>query len=189
MAHRVCHRVAKRIPIGAGLGGGSADAGAGRLRASRLTAAIGSALLEIAAALGADVPFMTIDDRWHSAPDAAAISPHLRSSHDDAARRARVRDRDSDAYAWLDADRSSRQTHRSRSRSRAAGDVDDAAAAAHTTTSRIVARRHPDIGAITDRLDAGACIALLAGSMDRPYLASSMVFPTRRPSDSMPACA
>jgi 4-diphosphocytidyl-2-C-methyl-D-erythritol kinase len=54
--------IEKNIPVGGGLGGGSADAG-GVLRALDALApnALGSKLVEIAASLGADVPFMAID--------------------------------------------------------------------------------------------------------------------------------
>jgi len=56
-------RIRKQIPIGGGLGGGSADAGA-TLRALNALAPAPLApetLLELAATLGADVPFLTAD--------------------------------------------------------------------------------------------------------------------------------
>lgn len=55
--------IEKRIPVGAGLGGGSADAGA-VLRALNALAPAPlptSALIQLAGTLGADVPFMTQD--------------------------------------------------------------------------------------------------------------------------------
>jgi 4-diphosphocytidyl-2-C-methyl-D-erythritol kinase len=54
--------VTKRIPVGGGLGGGSADAGA-VLRAldAMSPRPLGPRLITLAAELGADVPFMTID--------------------------------------------------------------------------------------------------------------------------------
>lgn len=54
----------KRIPVGGGLGGGSADAGAVLrcLNAIAPTPLPRSALLEIATSLGADVPFLAIDE-------------------------------------------------------------------------------------------------------------------------------
>ena len=54
--------VEKRIPVGAGLGGGSADAGA-VLRALDCLSPnpLGHRLPELAGPIGADVPFMTID--------------------------------------------------------------------------------------------------------------------------------
>jgi 4-diphosphocytidyl-2-C-methyl-D-erythritol kinase len=99
----------KRIPVGAGLGGGSADAGA-VLRAldSLAPAPLGVArLAHLAAALGADVPFLTLDaplalgtgrgdaieileplpPRW-----LAVVLPRFAVST-------------ADAYAWLDTDR------------------------------------------------------------------------------------
>jgi 4-diphosphocytidyl-2-C-methyl-D-erythritol kinase len=58
----VAIEIEKNIPVGGGLGGGSADAGA-VLRALDALAPepLGPNLVEIAAPLGADVPFMTID--------------------------------------------------------------------------------------------------------------------------------
>jgi 4-diphosphocytidyl-2-C-methyl-D-erythritol kinase len=49
-------KIEKRIPVAAGLGGGSADAAATLRLAQRLAPVPGDALLEIAGALGADVP-------------------------------------------------------------------------------------------------------------------------------------
>ena len=55
--------ITKRIPVGGGLGGGSADAGAvlRSLNALSPRPIAPASLLEIAGALGADVPFMTLD--------------------------------------------------------------------------------------------------------------------------------
>lgn len=65
-------RIAKRIPVAAGLGGGSADAAAALRLAvhasgigSRLPAAeVGELLLALAARLGADVPAQVLPGRW-----------------------------------------------------------------------------------------------------------------------------
>src|ERR671923_2093268 len=54
--------IEKNIPVGGGLGGGSADAGAVlRLLDAMAPRPAGPGLVELAASLGADVPFMTIE--------------------------------------------------------------------------------------------------------------------------------
>jgi 4-diphosphocytidyl-2-C-methyl-D-erythritol kinase len=54
--------IEKTIPVGGGLGGGSADAGAVLRALDALSPRpLGSRLVELATALGADVPFMTIE--------------------------------------------------------------------------------------------------------------------------------
>jgi 4-diphosphocytidyl-2-C-methyl-D-erythritol kinase len=61
----VCLRVLKRIPVAAGLGGGSADA-AGALRLAHHASRLGDGglLLELAGELGADVPAQVSPGRW-----------------------------------------------------------------------------------------------------------------------------
>jgi 4-diphosphocytidyl-2-C-methyl-D-erythritol kinase len=58
-------RIVKRIPVAAGLGGGSADAAAA-LRLARCASGLGSdeLLLELARQLGADVPAQIAPGRW-----------------------------------------------------------------------------------------------------------------------------
>jgi 4-diphosphocytidyl-2-C-methyl-D-erythritol kinase len=58
-------RILKRIPVAAGLGGGSADAAAA-LRLAHAASGLGSPelLLELATALGADVPAQVAPGRW-----------------------------------------------------------------------------------------------------------------------------
>jgi 4-diphosphocytidyl-2-C-methyl-D-erythritol kinase len=58
-------RIVKRIPVAAGLGGGSADAGAA-LRLARHASGLGDEelLLRLAAGLGADVPAQVSPGRW-----------------------------------------------------------------------------------------------------------------------------
>ncbi len=158
----------KRIPIGAGLGGGSADAGA-VLRALDALAPrpVGGRLAQLAAPLGADVPFMTSAESMALAagrgekltpipaleprPIVLAVPPFAISTRD--------------AYAWLDADRAAAPIAPPGPAAEPLASWDDAAAVARNDFEPVVARRHPEIGELTQRLRrAGARIALLAGS-------------------------
>jgi len=158
----------KRIPAGAGLGGGSADAGAVLRALDALSPSpVAARLPEIAAALGADVPFMTIEepmalgsgrgDRVKPIPALApraivlAVLPFAIST--------------ADAYAWIDADRAALSLPSRGGRAEPMATWSDAAASAHNDFAAVVARRHPEIAGLTERLRAaGASIALLAGS-------------------------
>ncbi len=177
----------KRIPAGAGLGGGSADAGAVLRALDALSPSpLAARLPEIAATLGADVPFMSIEepmalgsgrgDRLKSIrvlePRAIvlAVPPFAIST--------------ADAYAWLDADRAALSLTSRTGRAEPMATWEDAAGSAHNDFAAVVARRHPEIGALTERLRAaGASIALLAGSgstvfgvFDTPPDVASMEF-------------
>ena len=59
-ADRISHRARKRIPVGAGLGGGSSDAAAVLRALNSLSPQPipENTILQIAASLGADVPFL-----------------------------------------------------------------------------------------------------------------------------------
>ena len=164
--------IEKRIPVGAGLGGGSADAGA-VLRAldSLAPRPLGEArLLRIAARLGADVPFLTstaplalgtgrgdvleplpaLPTRW-----LAIVTPPFSVAT-------------ADAYAWLDAHReSARETPRvgAASLRRASRSWDDLAAIARNDFDAIIARRFPIVESYRAALaQAGAKVAMLSGS-------------------------
>lgn len=160
----------KQIPVGGGLGGGSADAGA-VLRALDALAPrpIGrAALLALAAALGSNVPYLTTTNAlvlaWGRGERMLALGPLperivVLVFPDFAVRTA-------DAYAWLDEMRGER----------------DAAAAQRLDSARLrdwsgvaelsandfeapVAGHHPEIRLIIERLrGAGASIARLSGS-------------------------
>jgi 4-diphosphocytidyl-2-C-methyl-D-erythritol kinase len=162
----------KRIPVGAGLGGGSADAGT-VLRAldSLAPRPLGvERLARIAATLGADVPFLTLDaplalgtgrgdlievlerpsPRW-----LALVLPRFSVST-------------AEAYGWLDADRA-RAGPVPRldveSLRRAARDWDLLADVATNDLQPPVAARHPVIDSYCAALQTeGARIAMMSGS-------------------------
>jgi 4-diphosphocytidyl-2-C-methyl-D-erythritol kinase len=158
----------KRIPAGAGLGGGSADAGAVLRALDALSPRpLAARLVEVAATLGADVPFMTIEepmalgsgrgDRLKPIPAlepraiVLAVPPFAIST--------------ADAYAWLDADRAALSAPSRTGLAEPMATWQDAAASAHNDFAAVVARRHPEIAGLAERLRAaGASIALLAGS-------------------------
>ncbi len=163
--------IEKRIPVGAGLGGGSADAGT-VLRAldSLSPAPLGrERLMRIAASLGADVPFFTLGaplalgtgrgdvvhvleplaSRW-----LALVQPRFAVST-------------ADAYAWFDEDRErAALTARDAETLRAAArDWDTVAAVATNDLQPAVAARHPVIESYCDTLRrGGAAIAMMSGS-------------------------
>ncbi|HEU5183188.1 MAG TPA: 4-(cytidine 5'-diphospho)-2-C-methyl-D-erythritol kinase [Gemmatimonadaceae bacterium] len=164
--------IEKRIPVGAGLGGGSSDAGS-VLRGldSLAPRPLGEArLLRIAARLGADVPFLTstaplalgtgrgdvieplpaLAPRW-----LAIVTPPFSVAT-------------ADAYAWLDAHReSSRETPRldAGSLRRGSRSWDDLAAIAGNDFDPVIAQRFPIMESYRTALEqAGARLAMLSGS-------------------------
>ena len=158
----------KRIPAGGGLGGGSADAGA-VLRALEAMSPkpLGPRLLEVAATLGADVPFMTLDDPMalgsgrgdrlkpipplEPRPIVLALPPFAIAT--------------ADAYAWLDADRAARGGTAQRPIAESLATWEDVGAAAHNDFEPVVSRRYPAIATILDRFRrANSRMALLSGS-------------------------
>jgi len=157
----------KHIPVGGGLGGGSADAGA-VLRALDALAPtpIGeSRRLAIAATLGADVAFL--------ASDAVAAVGTGRGERLEAMDPLPSRDvvivvpgfsiATADAYQWLDASRTSAPRLESPALPRV--DWNAVGRASHNDFEPVVEARHDELTRIRERLrDAGARIARLAGS-------------------------
>jgi 4-diphosphocytidyl-2-C-methyl-D-erythritol kinase len=99
--------IEKRIPVGGGLGGGSADAGAVLRALNALSPSPLSltALLHVAASLGADVPFLTQDTAvlalgWGRGERLLALPPLPRRGCLLLCPETAVATRD--AYAWLD---------------------------------------------------------------------------------------
>ena len=74
---RFAARLVKRIPVAAGLGGGSSDAAAALALANRMLGAplSGARLHELAATLGADVPFFLDDGPQLATGDGTSLEP------------------------------------------------------------------------------------------------------------------
>jgi 4-diphosphocytidyl-2-C-methyl-D-erythritol kinase len=163
----------KHIPIGGGLGGGSADAGA-VLRAldAMAEAPLGTVrLLEIAATIGADVPFLTSD---HAYALAWGRGERMLALHPPPTREVLLlippfSVNTADAYGWL-------------ARAREAAEVPvgrepvtlDPSSLSHWETIQqlarndfepVVAERHPEIAAIVAGLTSVECaVAMMSGS-------------------------
>jgi 4-diphosphocytidyl-2-C-methyl-D-erythritol kinase len=158
----------KRIPVGAGLGGGSADAGA-VLRAldALCPTPLGSRLIELATPLGADVPFMTIES-----PMALAWGRGERifPLHALDPRRVLIAMPDfavstSDAYGWLALDRGSYVPVAEVLAPDSLATWEGVVAVATNDFQRIVARRHAVIGELVDEMSSmNAMLAMLSGS-------------------------
>ena len=160
--------IEKRIPVGAGLGGGSADAGA-ILRALDAMSPnpLGPRLIELATELGADVPFMTIESPmalgWGRGErlfplhvleprPVAIVVPSFPIST-------------ADAYAWVSADRGPyRPTARVLSPESVAT-WEEVVVVASNDFEIPVASRHREVAEIVDTLDSmDAVISMLSGS-------------------------
>jgi len=161
--------VEKRIPVGAGLGGGSADAGAVLRALDALSPRpLGEAkLLELATPLGADVPFLTSSSvlslAWGRGERMLALAA-LASRHvllivpDFAVRTA-------DAYKWLSerrGDRAVRAVSLSVAALTTRANVD---ALAHNDFEAVIGERDPSVSQIVrDLRGRGAAVAMLSGS-------------------------
>ena len=158
----------KNIPTGAGLGGGSADAGA-VLRAldAMSPSPLGRRLIELAPALGADVAFMTIDSpmalAWGrgerllplpalaSRPIVVVVPSFSVSTRD--------------AYGWLAHDRGSYEARASVLAPSELDTWEGITAVAVNDFEPVVSRHHPVISAYVDAMrGAGALPALMSGS-------------------------
>lgn len=174
--------VRKRIPVGGGLGGGSADAGAvlrclNALAPNPLSA---DRLLAVAAGLGADVPFLAFDqpfalawgrgERMLALPALPTAEVTLVCFPFGVATPA--------AFAWIDADRGSGTVPPVSLDVAGLNTWQRLAALAHNDFEGVVVRRHPDIARVLDELrrdlsaDRGA-IALLTGSGSTVALVST----------------
>jgi 4-diphosphocytidyl-2-C-methyl-D-erythritol kinase len=160
--------VEKHIPVGGGLGGGSADAGA-VLRALDCLAPspLGHRLPEIATALGADVPFMTMDSpmalawgRGERLLPLAVLAPRPVALL--------VPDFSigtADAYGWLAASRGSYVPQGQVIAPESLATWEGMIGIATNDFDDVVRARYPIIGNLVGTLEAaGADIAMLSGS-------------------------
>jgi 4-diphosphocytidyl-2-C-methyl-D-erythritol kinase len=160
--------VVKRIPVGGGLGGGSADAGAVLRALDALSPnPLGPRLVDLAARLGADVPFMAIDspmavawgrgERLHpvralEAKPVVLIAPDFSVAT-------------ADAYGWLAADRGPYEPLANVLTPESLATWEAIVAVAENDFQRVVVRRHPLIAELVDELaSAGAIFSLMSGS-------------------------
>ena len=158
----------KHIPTGAGLGGGSADAGAVLRALDALSPSpLGRQLPELAPGLGADVAFMTIDspmalawgrgERLFPLPALAprpvvVLVPSFAVST-------------KEAYEWLAHDRGTYEARGGLLQPTELDTWEGIAALAVNEFEPVVGRRHPSIPAYVDALrDAGALPAMMSGS-------------------------
>lgn len=160
--------IEKRIPVGGGLGGGSADAAAVLRALDALSPRpLGAHVLEIAATLGADVPFLASDAAlalaWGRGERMLAL-PAL-PSRDVALAVPDFGVATADAYAWLAADRGE---YRPRGRSLELSTLRDwnsVERVAGNDFEAVVGARHPVIAELVTWLrDAGSSLALMSGS-------------------------
>jgi len=160
--------IEKRIPVGGGMGGGSADAGA-VLRALDALAPnpLGPRLIEIAAALGADVPFMTIESplalAWGRGERMLPLAPLPPRSVILIAPGFSVAT--AEAYGWVAGDRGTYAPEAALLDPSRLGTWDGVAELATNDFERVVARKHPRIAELVDELAAaGASPAMMSGS-------------------------
>lgn len=158
----------KQIPVGAGLGGGSADAGAVLRALDALSPSpLGSRLIEIAAPLGADVPFMTIESpmalAWGRGERLFPL--HALEPRPVVIVMPEFPVATADAYAWLASDRGSYVPTGDVLAPESVATWEAIAAVATNDFGPVVSRRHPEIGEIMDSLSSlNAIFSLLSGS-------------------------
>ena len=160
--------VDKRIPVGAGLGGGSADAGAVLRCLDALSPTpLGRRLVEIAAPLGSDVPFMTIDSPmalgWSRGERLHPVRPL--EPRPVALLKPPFSVATADAYAWLAADRGPYVPKGAALEPDILATWEAVSAIATNDFQAVVGGRHPELLEMVDDLASrGALFSMLAGS-------------------------
>jgi 4-diphosphocytidyl-2-C-methyl-D-erythritol kinase len=158
----------KRIPVGGGMGGGSADAGA-VLRALDALAPtpLGPRLVELATALGADVPFMSIEEptvlAWGHGERMLPLSPLPSRPIVMIAPGFPIST--AEAYRWVAETRGSFASEAAVMSVNQLASWEGIATVAKNDFERVVARRHPRIAELVDELASfGASPAMMSGS-------------------------
>jgi 4-diphosphocytidyl-2-C-methyl-D-erythritol kinase len=167
--------IVKTVPVGGGLGGGSADAGAVLrcLNALAPSPLAPNDLLSLAALLGADVPFLTADDAlalaWGRGERMLALPPLPARAVTLVCFPFGVST--PDAFAWLDETERSARPRPERLSTETVTTWSGVARLAHNDFEAVVAPRHPAIERALAELRSqravasdSSSIALLAGS-------------------------
>jgi 4-diphosphocytidyl-2-C-methyl-D-erythritol kinase len=160
--------IEKRIPVAAGLGGGSADAAATLLVLNDLWGCDldPATLAGVAERIGSDVPAMLAGEPVLMSGRGELLAPAACASYWWVVVPHGFGVRSPDAYRWWDEDGSSPGPDPDPVlHAAAAGDPEGLAPLVFNDLEAPVVRRHPEIGASRDRLlEAGALAALMIGS-------------------------
>ena len=160
-------RIAKQIPLEAGLGGGSADAAAALMALARLWGGAPITLLrEVASSVGADVPFFLFGGTALGLGRGEEIYPLVDlPPHFVVIVRPPFGVSTAEVYAWYDDDRASGQRDENREFQQLPVPWPSRAAQMINDLEPPVMRRHPEIGAIKQQLrELGATASAMSGS-------------------------
>jgi 4-diphosphocytidyl-2-C-methyl-D-erythritol kinase len=160
-------RIDKKIPLEAGLGGGSADAAAALVALGRLWGGAPLTLLrEVGATIGADVPFFLAGGTALGLGRGEEIYPLVDlPPHFVVIVRPPFGVSTAEAYGWYDEDRASGQRDENREFQQLPVPWPSRAAQMINDLEPPVVRRHPEIGAIKQQLrELGATAAAMSGS-------------------------
>ena len=160
--------IEKHIPVGGGMGGGSADAGAVLRALDALSPSpLGPRLIEIATGLGADVPFLSIEAptalAWGRGERMLALRPLPPRPVVLLAPGFSVGT--AEAYRWVSEARGTYEADAALVDAASLADWSQVEALATNDFERVVAKRHPRIAELVDELASfGASPAMMSGS-------------------------
>jgi 4-diphosphocytidyl-2-C-methyl-D-erythritol kinase len=159
--------IEKKIPVEAGLGGGSSDAAAALIALGRMWGGAPMTLLrEVGATIGADVPFFLSGGTALGLGRGEEIYPLVDlPPHFVVIVRPPFGVSTAEAYGWYDEDRASGQRDENREFQQLPVPWPSRAAQMVNDLEPPVVRRHPEIGPLKAQLrDAGATAAAMSGS-------------------------